>query len=141
MSYDPNLLSMIGLFLAGFIALKFLPRLLAGVPFVPPEALKLQLDGGADVVVVDVRGEKEFNHTLGHIPGALNLPIQDMVGRLEQIKAQLGAYQNVPVYITCRTTNRSPHAARYLRKAGLTNIKVLDGGMVKWNRKGFPVER
>lgn len=118
-----------------------LPRLMAwGVPFANPRALKELMDGGQDVVVIDVRTPGEFTSDLGHIPGALNLGYSELAAALRENGSALAAYRDAPVFVTCRTQNRSPRAARLLRDAGLKNVQILNGGMTRWKREGLPRE-
>lgn len=122
------------------VLMKFLPRLLAGVPFVEPNVLKEALDGGQDVVVIDVRRPEEFTGPLGHMPGAVNLPLAEMAKQLKEITAKLDPYKAEPVYVTCRTENRSPRAARMLKSVGFTKVSIVKGGMKRWAKKGLAVE-
>lgn len=124
-----------------FLILKLMPRVLAGVPFAKPADLKQRLDRREDVLVIDVRGADEFTGDLGHIAGSLNLPLPNLAGRLGEMKEALGEYADTPVYVVCRTANRASTAARQLKKAGLRDIRVLDGGMVRWKREGLPTTR
>ncbi|MGC2854099.1 rhodanese-like domain-containing protein [Novispirillum sp. DQ9] len=124
-----------------FLALRMLPRLMAGVPFAKPAELKQRLDRREDVLVVDVRGADEFMGDLGHIAGSLNLPLPNLAGRLTEMKEALSEYADTPVYVVCRTANRAATAARQLKKAGLRDIRVVDGGMVRWKREGLPTTR
>lgn len=124
-----------------FLVLRLLPRLMAGVPFAKPAELKQRLDRREDVLVIDVRGPGEFTGDLGHIAGSLNLPLPDLAGRLAAMKDALADYADTPVYVVCRTANRASSAARQLKKAGLKDIRVLDGGMVRWKREGLPTTR
>lgn len=124
-----------------FLILKLLPRVLAGVPFAKPAELKQRLDRREDVLVIDVRGPEEFTGDLGHIAGSLNLPLPNLAGRLQDMKAAIADYADTPVYVVCRTANRASTAARQLKKAGLKDIRVLDGGMVRWKREGLPSTR
>lgn len=124
-----------------FLVMRMLPRFMAGVPFVKPSELKTRLDRHEDVLVVDVRGAEEFSGDLGHIPGSMNLPLPNLAGRLGEMKDALAAHADTPVYVVCRTANRAATAARQLKKAGLREIRVLDGGMVRWKREGLPTRR
>lgn len=124
-----------------FLAMKLVPRILAGVPFARAKDLQERLDRRDDVLVLDVRNPDEYTDTLGHIPGSLNLPLSRLANRLEEIKPSLNAYADMPVFVVCRTSNRAASAARVLKKAGLKDIRVLEGGMVGWNRKGLPTSR
>ncbi len=84
-------------------------------------------------LVLDVRGPDEFAGELGHLTGALNLPLAELprkIGDLDQFKAG-------QVVLVCRTQMRSATAADILREAGFRNVMVLRGGMVEWNRCGF----
>lgn len=120
------------------LALRALPRFLAGVPFVAPKDVQEQMDQKADMLIIDVRTPAEFSGKNGHIPGALNLPLNDVGKRLEGIRADLEDYVDTPVYVYCQTSNRSASAARSLKKAGLKQVRVIAGGMGRWVRDGLP---
>jgi rhodanese-related sulfurtransferase len=127
----------IGLAALTFGGLRVLPRLLAGVPFVPPKTVKARMDAGDDMLVLDVRTPGEYAAG-GHVPGALNLPLDRLGGRLDAAGADLQAYMETPVYVYCQTSNRSASAARSLKKAGFTQVRVMAGGMGRWLREGLP---
>ncbi|MBF0093548.1 MAG: rhodanese-like domain-containing protein [Alphaproteobacteria bacterium] len=131
----------LGALAVALLAMKFLPRLIAGVPFVSPLELKSKMDRGEELLVVDVRTESEFTGDLGHVPGAMNLPLGQLHARLGQVKTGLEPFRSTPVFVMCRTSNRSAQAAKMLRQAGLTNLSVVDGGMGLWKRKGLPSTR
>lgn len=94
----------------------------------------------ADVALVDVRSEGEFSSPLGHIPGAVNIPVGDLAAEIKAQGAGLSADPDKLFVTICRTHNRSPRAARMLRDAGLKNVVVLKGGMMAWSRKKLPTE-
>ncbi len=71
-----------------------------------------------DATVVDVRSPQEFES--GHVQGALNIPLEQLPGRLQELQ---GVNQ---VVLYCRSGNRSAHARRILIDAGIRN--VTDGG-------------
>lgn len=122
-------------------ALKLMPRLVAGGPLVPPAEVRRRLAAGEDALVLDVRQPAEFNDSLGHVAGALNLPLGDLSERLESLKTELAPFADTPVYVLCRSANRAASAARLLKKAGLGRVHVVAGGMVRWNREKLPVAR
>lgn len=68
-------------------------------------------------LLLDVRTPQEF--AVGHVPGAKNIPVQELAQRL----AELGAPRRVVVY--CRSGGRSASATEILRQAG---HDVLDVG-------------
>ena len=119
-------------------SLAFLPRLVhrLRIPaMMPVEALKDQLDSGADIVVLDVRASNDFVGELGHIPGARNLPLEELRTRL----GELDPARLRPVRLVCRTDRRSTEAASILAGAGFADARVVQGGMTAWRAKGWPV--
>jgi rhodanese-related sulfurtransferase len=90
------------------------------------------MKSGAALAIVDVRGPDEFVGELGHIPGAVNIPVGDIANRLIEIKA-LG---NKPVIMVCKTDKRSARAAEFLRDADFADVRVLRGGMERWKQEG-----
>lgn len=122
--------------LALLAAVAFLPRLLRRWRGAPRWMEVQDLVAGADGVrVVDVREPDEFTGPLGHVAGAVNLPLGTLPGRL----AEIGA--GTPVVLVCRTDRRSVKAAALLREAGVRDVRILRGGMEAWNRRGLPVGR
>ncbi len=127
--------------LAALAAIAFVPRLIRRWRETPTRWMDVQelhkiLSARRPISVLDVRGEDEFNGPLGHIKGALNLPINELPGRLGELAA-LGGRRIVAV---CRTDKRSASAVSLLRDAGL-DAEVLRGGMEAWNRASHDVER
>ena len=127
--------------LAVLAAIAFAPRLIrrwreAAPRWIDVQGLSKALAEGGPVAVLDVRGEDEFNGPMGHIRGALNIPVNEISDRL----GELGAAKGVRVVAVCRTDKRSASAAAVLRAAGF-NTEVLRGGMEAWNRALLDVER
>lgn len=78
------------------------------------------------VQLVDVRTPEEFSE--GHIEGAKNIDFfsEDFAKSFEKLdKAK-------PVYIYCRSGNRSAKAAVKLAEMGFTTIIDLQGGYKAW---------
>lgn len=74
--------------------------------------------------LVDVRTPSEF--AAGHIPGAINIPLQQLDSRLSELQAQ-----DTPVVLYCRSGSRSGSAKRLLKNAGLAAVYDL-GPMSRW---------
>lgn len=141
MQIDKNLIVNFGLVVLAFVLMKYMPRLLAfGVPFVDGKEVQDRLARGDDIVVIDVRTEKEFGSETGHVAGAVNVPVGEMRRRLEGVGGALGDFKDHPVYLVCRTENRSSSAAKMMRRAGFKKVSVVKGGMTGWNRAGLPAE-
>ena len=88
------------------------------------------------VAVLDVRSDAEFNGPLGHIRGAVNIPVDELAARI----GELGPLTGSRVVTVCRTDRRSASAAEVLRHAGF-DTEVLRGGMEAWTQARMPVER
>ena len=140
MQIDQNMILNIIIIIAAIALMKYMPRLTAwGIRFADNSEVKGKLDAGEDIVVIDVRTEAEVAST-GHVPGAVNLPLGDLRLRLKDLGSQLSEYANHPVYVMCRTENRSSNAAKQVKKAGFNNLAVIKGGIKGWTRAGFPVD-
>lgn len=82
-------------------------------------------------VVVDVREPAEFR--AGHVPGAVNIPMGQLTGRLGELDRRRR------VHVVCATGNRSSAMTDVLTAAGFDAVNVA-GGTQAWIRSGRPVE-
>jgi rhodanese-related sulfurtransferase len=80
-------------------------------------------------LIVDVREPDEFKGPLGHIEGAINIPLGQLT--TEWRKPDDRTY---PLVAVCRTDTRSVKAADILRQSGIPNVKILRGGMEAWSK-------
>ena len=90
-----------------------------------------QLHDLEDVTVVDVREPDEFAG--GHVPGAVNIPLQSVPENLDSFDP------DKPVYLICQAGMRSERAASYLDARGFDTVNVL-GGTGAWASAGLPLE-
>ncbi|MBS0238094.1 MAG: ArsR family transcriptional regulator [Proteobacteria bacterium] len=86
-----------------------------------------------EVTLIDVRPEHEFD--LGHVPGALNVPFNE----LEKGLAQLPRDQEIVAYCRGPYCVLSFDAVALLRERGFRARRLVDG-MPEWQASGLPVE-
>jgi molybdopterin/thiamine biosynthesis adenylyltransferase/rhodanese-related sulfurtransferase len=82
-------------------------------------------------VLVDIREPSEWE--TGWIEGALKVPMSELSDQLEE-------YRDRPLVIYCAHGTRSLRVAEALNQAGYADAVSLAGGIVAWERAGFPVE-
>ena len=108
---------------------------------IAPADLHRRMTSGEDLLVLDVRTADEFNGKLGHVNGAVNLPIGELPARLNTLKEQFAALRDTTVVITCLHGPRASNGLAHMRRAGFRNLHVLKGGMAAWSAAGLPVHR
>lgn len=83
-------------------------------------------------VLLDVRSPLEFKQV--HIKGSVNMPIDMLLDKIDELNQPKLSY-----IVLCRTGNRSPMAADMLMQSGISPVRVLDGGILRWQKEHFPV--
>ena len=84
---------------------------------------------------VDCRNEPEF--LAGHIPGAINLPFQDVSDHHGPV---LDGYVAVIVYGKDFGDPKADAMSKRLLELGYTDVKTLSGGLQAWTDAGYPVD-
>ncbi len=84
------------------------------------------------VTVLDVRPENEF--ALGHLQGALNIPLRELEARL----GELDAAQEIVAYCRSHYCVLSYEAVAALRGRGF-KVRRLEDGFPEWRAAGLPV--
>lgn len=72
-----------------------------------------------DACIIDVREKAEFDS--GHLINAKNIPLSELRDRINEIP------RDVPVYLHCRSSQRSYNAVMALNNLGYTNIYNIAG--------------
>ena len=81
-----------------------------------------------DIFVLDVRAAKDYSSPSGHIPGAINVPLDELPQRLSELEA----YRDRPLAVVCRTNKMSGKAVQLLRETGFKQALLVADGMVGW---------
>ncbi|HVP44226.1 MAG TPA: rhodanese-like domain-containing protein [Terriglobales bacterium] len=87
--------------------------------------------GGSRPQIVDVRSAPEF--CAGHIPGAVNIPLDQLESRLGDLAA------DALLVLVCQRGTRAAMAATLLN--GCRRSTVLEGGTSAWSDAGLPLVR
>ena len=100
-----------------------------------PHNVKRLMDSGVrNFVILDVRSVEGYRE--GHVPGALNIPFEELPNRLKELPKN----QEIITYcwnVTCLLCTK---AAYVLASKGFTAREMI-GGIASWQEAGFPVEK
>ncbi|MEZ4518018.1 MAG: rhodanese-like domain-containing protein [Chloroflexota bacterium] len=103
-----------------------------GTTAVSTAEAKARIDSEEPPYLLDVREPYEFKD--GHIPGARLVPLGDLARRMSDLP------KDREILVICRSGNRSGRATKQLTQAGLNAVN-LSGGMIGWQRAGFPIRK
>lgn len=98
----------------------------------PTIAYEMILDN-KQIVVLDIRPVDEFYGELGHIAGALSVPIGGIDHRLGEIMP----YRTQTVLVYGDTQEDIQSAVETLSAAGFRNLVVIRGGIRRWIALGY----
>ncbi|MGJ5892154.1 transporter [Streptomyces sp. V2] len=87
----------------------------------------------AELTVVDVRTPGE--HATGHVPGALNIPLDHLADTLPDLRE---AAAHGTLLVVCASGNRSARARDLLAEHGIPATD-LTGGTTAWAAQGHPL--
>ncbi len=88
------------------------------------EQLKKEMKENPDIIILDVRTPKELSGPLGQINGVINIPVQVLEQRIDE----LNKLKDKEIFVICRSGRRSAIASEILFKKGFNVINV-QGGM------------
>jgi thioredoxin len=104
---------------------------------IDPKAFSEKIMTTPNAQIIDVRTPQEF--ASGHLDNAVNIDWlgDNFVANAEKLD------KTKPVFVYCKTSNRSPQAAKKLEELGFATIYNMQGGLLKWDAEGFskPTDR
>ena len=77
--------------------------------------------------LIDVREEDEY--AAGHIPASINIPLS----KIESAQGEITDL-DTPLFVYCRSGNRSGQAVAWLKQAGYSKVKNI-GGIANYSGK------
>lgn len=111
--------------LAGYVA----GNIVSGaMPVITWRQLQAERD---KVMLIDTRTPEEY--AFGTIPGAINIPVDDLRQRLDEVP------DNRPVVVFCAVGLRGYLAQRILAGHGYTQVRNLSGGYRTWSAATAPL--
>ena len=135
-----KLFGCIFIFILGYLAVAWviLPFIASAqeVQSIKPEELKKLIESKADILVVDNQPKGAYD--MGHIPGAVNFPWA------MQIKVPVNLPRNKMLILYCACSHEEDStdmAEKLMREFGYNNMKVLEGGWLRWVELGYPIEK
>ncbi|MBN2366478.1 MAG: rhodanese-like domain-containing protein [Calditrichaeota bacterium] len=102
-----------------------------------PSDVKNLIDQDRQVLIIDVRTPVEFTGELGHIPGSVLRPVQEIEEWIREFEDR----KDQEIVVVCRSGNRSGYATKYLQNRAFENVSNMRGGMRAWNKNKYPVSR
>ena len=109
---------------------------IAQVADIPQAELMQRIKTHRAGLILDVRSTYEY--AAGHIPGAINIPHDQLGSRV----AEIDAYKNKDVVLYCGSGGRVVPAANTLRAAGFNKLLHLDGDMDGWrSNRDLPIQK
>ncbi len=85
-------------------------------------------------LLIDVRTPQEYYG--GHIKNTRLFPLGELLSNTDAINE----YKDKEIIAICHSGSRSMMAAQILARSGFKDIRNLTGGMIMWNRRGYPVK-
>lgn len=87
--------------------------------------------------LIDVRMPAEFREV--HAEGARNYPLDVLDPKA--IATTRNGRSAEPLYVICKSGNRSSKAVQKFLDAGIENVVNVEGGTTAWDAAGLPVQR
>ncbi len=96
---------------------------------IQPAQLCNYIKKNPQVILLDVRSKDEFDGKvepeLGRLKNAINIPVQDLETRLNE----LAQFKNKEIIVYCSRSHRSPRASYILNQKGYGKVTNMEGGL------------
>lgn len=97
-------------------------------------ALAARIEAGDAPLILDVRSHDEYE--AGHVPGAVNIPHDELPTRLDEISAS----KSDEIVVYCHSGRRAGAAESTLQAEGYTQVRDLEGHWQGWSSTDLPIE-
>lgn len=100
------------------------------VPEMKVSELKQAMKSDSTLVILDVRTKEELAGELSRIDGVINIPVQELEKRINELEK----YKKNNIAVICRSGKRSVAATELLNKNGF-KVKSVAGGMIEYREQ------
>ena len=104
---------------------------------ISPQELKDSADRQVPMTIIDVRHPLDLLSNAFMIPHAVRIPLESVAAQASTIPRD----HMIVIYCTCPNQASSSRALQLLRGHGLTQLRVLAGGLQAWRASGFEIQR
>lgn len=94
-----------------------------------------RMENGRAPFILDVRTAEEF--TEGHVPGAVNIPVSDLISR----GRELMPFRDKEIVVYCAVGPRAYVAGMLMKQNGFSGVLDLEGHMQHWMANGHPITK
>jgi membrane protein DedA with SNARE-associated domain/rhodanese-related sulfurtransferase len=103
---------------------------------ITPLLLNVKITAGEPIAIIDLLDFEEVDGDRAGIPGAVRMDPARLRSRLRVVVPE-----NLGLVLYCSSSGEltSARVAVALRKKGVSNVWVLEGGLMAWRKEGFPV--
>lgn len=101
------------------------------------DVLKAFVDHGSGALIIDARDADEY--AASHIPGAINMPYEEVATDPERIEAIETYGEPIIIYCGGAECEISRNLALDFYYAGLEPVAYYEGGLPEWVERGFPL--
>lgn len=121
--------------MAGYPTVTIEPLPEAEVPSLGTADLKKMLDSKQNFVLIDLRFDMSAREYWIDAPNRMVVPLDMLADRYKEIPV------GKKIVLIDETGKRSKVGGRYLKAKGYQDVSVVDGGMQKWAKDGFPIKK
>ncbi len=107
------------------------------VATISPQQLQTRRASGQGIDLIDVRTPVEFREV--HADLARNVPLDTLDPTA--VASSRTTPVDQPLYLICRSGQRSEQACAKFQAAGISNVVQVEGGTLAWAEAGLPVVR
>jgi len=100
------------------------------------DELHQKIDGGENVIILDLRSQAEVERDPSLIRGARHMTMEELKSHPEAIPRD----RDIVLYCSCPNEVSSARMALLLQRSGFVRVRPLLGGIEAWRERNYPTE-